>query len=350
MHYRSSFFLKKIFLCYTKKERERSEVLILANINEIAKLAGVSNATVSRVINKQNYVSEQTRARVQAVIDELDYVPNLNAVSLKKGATKLIGIVAPTFSDSLNVFIRSFTVAAQEHGYNVTLFMTNINRDKELVALEMLRRKQIDALVLVIRSNDWETIEPYTKYGPIVTWQRVLNQKIPSVFMNQYDGYMLGLEHLYEKGYRRITNVYGVTSGLNTQSRMQAYLDFCNQHDLDPHAVRHFYGMGTRKQGEELVHWFKETQTKPDAFFTPNDYLAAGIVSEARRQNLSIPKDFAVCGFDDLELAHLLDITTIHYPIDKQAINAFTIIRNELDGTNDAIEELEFRLVIRQTT
>ncbi|WP_088810370.1 MULTISPECIES: LacI family DNA-binding transcriptional regulator [Listeria] len=322
----------------------------MANINEIAKRAGVSNATVSRVINKQSYVSEKTRARVQAVIDELDYVPNLNAVSLKKGATKLIGIVAPTFSDSLNVFIRSFTIAAQEHGYNVTLFMTKINRDKELEALEMLRRKQIDALVLVIRLNDWETIEQYTKYGPIITWQRVENKKIPSVFMNQYDGYMLGLTHLYEKGYRRITNIYGVTSGLNTQSRMQAYLDFCNAHEIDPHIVRHFYGMGTRKQGEEIVHWFKETKNKPDAFFTPNDYLAAGIVSEARRQNLSVPGDFAVCGFDDLEISHLLDITTIHYPIDKQAENAFTIIHNELAGASAPLQELEFRLVTRKTT
>lgn len=171
----------------------------MANIQEIAKLAGVSSATVSRVINKRDYVSDETRKRVQTIIDKLDYVPNINAVSLKKGATKLIGMVIPSFTDSLNVFLKSFTMIAQKHGYNVTLFMTRIDPDKELEALEMLRQKQIDALVLVIRSNDWKTIEHYTKYGPIVTWQRVESEKIPSVFMNQYDGYTLGLNIYMQK-------------------------------------------------------------------------------------------------------------------------------------------------------
>ncbi|EUJ31260.1 putative LacI family transcriptional regulator [Listeria floridensis FSL S10-1187] len=322
----------------------------MANIQEIAKRAGVSSATVSRVINKRDYVSEETRIKVQAVIDELDYVPNLNAVSLKKGATKLIGIVAPMFMDSPGIFMQNFTNAAQEHGYNVTLFMTKGDQAKELEALEMLRRKQIDALVLVIRQNDWDVIAPYTKYGPIVTWQRVEHKQISSVFMDQYEGYTLGLEHLYQKGYRRICNVYGMTSGLNTQSRMQAYQDFCKRHDLNPHAVKQFYGMGSRAQGEELVHFFRTANDKPDAFFTPNDYLAAGIISEARRQHLKIPDDFAVCGFDDMEVAHLLDMTTIHYPIDKQALNAFTIIHNKLVDETEDLLKLQFYLVERKTT
>ncbi|WP_239256629.1 LacI family DNA-binding transcriptional regulator [Listeria ilorinensis] len=322
----------------------------MANIQEIAKLAGVSSATVSRVINSSDYVSTETRAKVQAVIDQLDYVPNLNAVSLKKGATKQIGIVAPSFTDSLAVFIRSFTTAAQEHGYNVSLFMTKIDPEKERHALEMLRQKQVDALVLVIRLNDWATIEHYTKYGPIVTWQRVENEKIPSVFMNQYDGYMLGLEHLYEKGYRKIANVYGNTAGLNTQSRMLAFQDFCQKYALDPQAVRHYYGMGSRRRGEKMAHIWLEEKNQPDAFITANDAFAAGLVAEAKRLGLDVPGNFAVCGFDDMESAYLLDMTTIHYPIDKQAENAFTIIQNQLEDKDTSLKPLQFHLVERKTT
>lgn len=322
----------------------------MANIQEIAKLAGVSSATVSRVINKRDYVSDETRKRVQAIIDQLDYVPNLNAVSLKKGATKLIGMVIPSFTDSLNVFLKSFTMMAQEHGYNVTLFMTRIDQDKELEALEMLRQKKIDALVLVIRSNDWKTIEHYTKYGPIVTWQRVESEKIPSVFMNQYDGYTLGLEHLYKKGYRKFVNVYGNTTGLNTQSRMLAFKDFCERYELDSHEFRQFYGMGSRQDGEKIAHWWEEIEHKPDAFLTPNDYFAAGLLTEARRSGHSIPEDFAICGFDNMEIAHLLDITTIHYPVYSQAENAFTIIMNKLFGSNLPLLDLDFHLVERKTT
>ncbi|MDQ0495492.1 DNA-binding LacI/PurR family transcriptional regulator [Paenibacillus brasilensis] len=145
----------------------------MANIHEIAKLAGVSSVTVSHVINNHPYISESTRQRVQEVIDRLDYVPNLNAVSLKKGMTKLIGIVSISFNDALGLFVRGFTMYAQEHGFNIALFITNGVRDRELEALELLRRKQLDALVFMIRVNEWSVIEHYTKYGPIVTWQRV---------------------------------------------------------------------------------------------------------------------------------------------------------------------------------
>ena len=225
----------------------------MANINEIAKIAGVSSATVSRVINRNGYVSDDTRTKVEAVIKKLDYVPNRNAVFLKTGMTKMLGIIAPDFSDSLTVFLRSFTLAAQKEGYNVTLFITGGDKKKELDAFEMLRHKQLDGLVLVIRLNDWDQLEPFTKYGPIVTWQRVDSKHIPSVFMNHYQGYMLGLEHLYASGCRNIANLYGSTRGLNTKSRMQAYADFCQKYKLDPKLEQQFKGLNSIEDGEAIL-------------------------------------------------------------------------------------------------
>lgn len=323
----------------------------MANIKEIAKLAGVSSTTVSRVVNNNGYVSAATKANVMQIINKLDYVPNRNAVSLKKGATKLIGIVAPSFTDSLNVFLKSFTIAAQAKNYNVTLFVTGLDKSKEMEALEMLRRKQLDGLVLAIRLNDWNVIEPYTKYGPIVTWQRIENSSISSVFMNQYDGYMLGLEHLYAKGYRRIMNVYGNVNGLNTKSRMEAYQNFCQKYELDSQQFPPIKNKAGWRDGEKLAYWWKsQTGIKPDAFITSTDIFAAGLVSESHRLGLRIPDDFAVCGFDDMDVAHLLDMTTIHYPVDKQGENAFVIINNELNNEHISLQKLDFHLVVRKTT
>ncbi|WP_342415253.1 LacI family DNA-binding transcriptional regulator [Paenibacillus sp. FSL R10-2782] len=322
----------------------------MANIHEIAKLAGVSSATVSRVINNHPYVSEPTRQRVQEVINRLDYVPNLNAISLKTGMTKLIGIVSVSFNDSLNLFVRGFTMYAQEHGFNIALFITNGDKERELEALEMLRRKQLDALVCMIRVNEWSVIEHYTKYGPIVTWQRVTIEAIPSVFMDQYQGYTLALEHLYSRGYRKIVNVYGNMRGLNTKERIRAYHDFCEKYDLDAEAFPHFYGLNSIAEGEQIAHWWVEQPNKPDAFACSTDYLAAGLLTEARRLDVSVPDQFAVVGFDNTEISHLLDLTTIHYPIDKQAENAFIMIRNTLEGLEEALHHLEFRLVERATT
>lgn len=191
----------------------------MANIQEIARLAGVSTATVSRVINRHPYVSDLTRERVLKIIEQLDYVPNSNAKSLKKGMTRIIGVIAVSYSTLLMSLIRSFHTIAQKYGFNIMLFMTNGDCDKELEALEMLRSKQLDALLCLLRTNEWDVIESYTKYGPIVTWQRLTSDTIPSVFMDQYQGYMLGLEYLYAKGYRKILNVYS-SRGLNTLERI----------------------------------------------------------------------------------------------------------------------------------
>lgn len=323
----------------------------MANINEIAKLAGVSSATVSRVINQNGYVSDETREKVEAIIKKVDYVPNRNAVFLKTGATKMLGIIAPNFSDSLTVFLRGFTLAAQTEGYNVTLFITGHDKQKELDAFEMLRHKQLDGIVLLIRLNDWQVLEPFAKYGPVVTWQRVNpGNKIPSVFMNHYEGYRLGLEHLYATGCRNIVNLYGDTRGLNTKSRMKAYADFCEKYQLDPRPDQQFNGLNSGKDGEAMVQWYKQQTVKPDGFATSSDAVAAGFLTEAKRQGFLSPEDFSIIGFDNIEISHLLDLTTIDYPIVKQAENAFILIFNQLKKQHRPLLPLEFDLIERKTT
>ncbi|WP_028392495.1 LacI family DNA-binding transcriptional regulator [Bacillus cihuensis] len=322
----------------------------MTNIQDIAKLAGVSTATVSRIINNQGYVSPETRERVQSIIDQLDYVPNINAVSLKKGKTRLIGIIALVYNDELSVFVHSFVNVALQHGYNITMFITNGDGQKEIEALEMLRRKQLDALVCVVRINDWKLIEGYTKYGPIVTWERVVSDKLKSVFMNHYEGYMLVLEHLYKKGYRRIVNIYGRSTGKNTKSRIRAYEDFCERYNLNPHEFQDFYDQRSIENGEKIASWWVEQKVKPDAFICTADYLACALLAEARRLNLNVPNDFAVVGFGNMDIAHFMDLTTVHYPIDLQAENAFIIILNQLNNHTNPLRKLEFKLIERKTT
>lgn len=101
---------------------------------------------------------------------------------------------------------------------------------------------------------------------------------------------------------------------------------------MDAEAFTHFYNLNTIEAGEKMAHWWGEQTDKPDVFACSTDYLAAGLLTEARRLDVSVPDQFAVVGFDNTEISHLLDLTTIHYPIDKQAENAFTMIRNTLEG------------------
>ncbi|MDQ0495493.1 DNA-binding LacI/PurR family transcriptional regulator [Paenibacillus brasilensis] len=138
--------------------------------------------------------------------------------------------------------------------------------------------------------------------------------------------------------------------GLNTKERIRAYHDFCKKYGLDAKAFPHFYGLNSIAEGEQIAHWWRGQPNKPDAFACSTDYLAAGLLTEARRLGVSVPSDVAVVGFDNTEISHLLDLTTIHYPIDKQAENAFIMIRNTLEGMQEQLHPLAFKLVERATT
>jgi len=322
----------------------------LSNMLDIAKIAGVSSATVSRVINNNGYVSCATRQKVERAVVQLDYVPNSNAISLKKGATKTIGIITPNITETITVLVKNFTLAAQKEGYTVILYLTEDDSLKELRALELLRNKHLDGIFLLIRSNSWETIESYTKYGPIVTWQRVISPFISTVFIDQYEGYLLGLEYLYAKGCRNFINLYSDIRRLNTKSRIKAYEYFCEKYNLIPHSPELFNDLNSIQDGERVAQWLTKQTSLPDAFMTSCDAVAAGLVSEAKRLGYSLPKDFSIIGFDNIEISHLLDITTIDYSINKQAENAFKMINNKLTVNKLIPEKLNFTLIIRETT
>ncbi|CAM4364117.1 LacI family DNA-binding transcriptional regulator [Saccharibacillus endophyticus] len=321
----------------------------MTNIREIARLAGVSTATVSRVINDHPYVNEEKRQKVLEIIRRLDYVPNSSATSLKKGMTRIVGVVSGAYTTSSTPFIQAFNIIAQQHGFHVMLFLTDNDCGKELVALEMLRSKQLDALVCLHRANEWPIIESYTKYGPIVTWQRLVNDLIPSVFMDQYQGYMLGLEHLHARGYRRIMNVYS-SKGLNTPQRMRAYDDFSKKYWLDDSGFADLHGKVSITDGERIARSWVEQTDKPDAIACSNDDVAAGLLTELKRAGVSVPGEVAILGFDNNNLARLLDLTTVHYPSDKQAENAFAILLDRLGQEAPALHTLEFELIERSST
>lgn len=322
----------------------------MANIQDIAHLAKVSSATVSRVINKNGYVSKETKKIVDQAIKELDYVPNSQAVSLKKGSTKTIGIVSTDFFDTATFLLRSFTLEAQKEGYSVTIFITNQNKQKELDALEMLQRKQLDGIFLLYRTNEWDVIEQYAKYGPIVTLNRVESPVIPSVYIDQYQGYLLGLEHLYQSGCRKIINLYSNEFGLNTRTRMRAFEEFTNKYELTSHNPKLFINLSGTKDGAKAARWFHQQSDKPDAFMCASDSVAAGFVAEAMHLGYVAGKDYSIIGFDNIFLSEMLDITTIDYPVDLQAVNAFRLIYQRLTKKEQPLQPLGFNLIQRGST
>ncbi|MEK3941632.1 LacI family DNA-binding transcriptional regulator [Paenibacillus odorifer] len=322
----------------------------MSTLDEIAKLSGFSKATVSRVLNDSPHVSKETREKILAIMKETDYVPNRNAISLSKGQTQQIGMITLDLNELILCFMNSFVEISGRYGYQTIIYTTGGDKQKELQAFEDLKQKRVDALLILTAVNDKNVITSYCKYGPIVSWQRMDHPEIPSVAMNQYDGYALALEHLIERGYTRIANAFGRPSSINTQSRRLAYEQIMTKYNL-PIVEKWYYSTiyGIR-DGEQLVRTLIGQPDQPDAILCSNDLVAVGVLSEARRQQLDVPRDLAIVGFDNSELSQTLGITTVRNPIAGQAENAFLLLAPTLLGLDMELQPLSFQLIERETT
>lgn len=322
----------------------------MPTILDIAKYAGVSSATVSRVINSSGYVGEETRQIVEEAIDKLNYSPNKNAQHLRKGSTKNFAIISTQFNDTAVARINSFIATAYYFGYTTTLFVTNGDKQRELEAFDMLKSKQIDGIFLIYRSNDWSVLEEYADFGPVVTLHNVDSEQIPSVFIDHYEGHRLALDYLWETGCRHIYNLYGTATGLNTKRRIKAYTDFCMEKQIQPHDSAPFIHTISSEKVDDFIKWFEKQAVKPDAIVTHSDSIAALVVSRLRRKGVGIPDEVSVIGFDNIDVSDVMDMSTIDYGIEEQGRNACRLLLQRLAKPSDSLTPLSFKLIRRKTT
>ncbi|MBD8837513.1 MULTISPECIES: LacI family DNA-binding transcriptional regulator [Paenibacillus] len=322
----------------------------MSKFDEIMKRSGYSRATVSRVINHSPHVSDEARHIITNIMKELNYIPNRNAVSLSTGKTKQIGIITSTIDDLSLTFMNQFMETAMDFGFQTIVYTSRGNKEIELQGFEDLRSKRVDGLLIVTCVNDPRKLKAYMEYGPIVSWQRMGNDEIPSVAMDQAKGYKLALEHLVSRGYTRIANAFGRAESLNTQSRRKAYETFMKSRGLPVWNEAYQYSVFSSSDGEEAMRRMAEERELPQAVLCSNDYAAIGILSEARRRNIQVPEQLAIVGFDDIELSRVLGITTIHNPIAEQATQAFHQLWVVLGKTELKTEQLTYQLIERETT
>lgn len=182
----------------------------MANIKDIARLAGVSVATVSRVLNDHPYVSEAKRAAVQEVVHRLNYSRNVNAVHLITGKTNMVGVVIPYLNlPYFNSIMEGIAQEALEANVHLLVSQTNYAADKETELLNMLKIKQIDGLLICSRSLEWEVIEAYSQFGPIIACEYIESDRISSVHIDHYGSFRLAMQLLLEKDTPASATVWG---------------------------------------------------------------------------------------------------------------------------------------------
>jgi DNA-binding LacI/PurR family transcriptional regulator len=318
----------------------------MTNIRDIAKIAGVSVTTVSRVINNHPYVSKEKQDAVWNAIEKSNYQKNMNAVHLRTGKTFLIGIVLP-FSDHpyFSQLVKGIANEALKNNYKLVLFQTNYQESKEIEAFDMLKHKLIDAVIICSRISDWSIIDEYLPYGPIILCEDTREKKVSSTFVDHYKSFSIALEYLYSKGYKKIGYCIGRRSGANSQQRELAYKEFLKKLNEPFHPDYIFDDCLNFEDGEQVINKIKKMSNPPSALLVTSDQVAAGIVTCCQNQHILIPDDLALIGFDNQPIAKFMNITTIEIPLVEIGRKLFIQACNE----NVTHEEISVKLIERKT-
>ncbi|MFC4354234.1 LacI family DNA-binding transcriptional regulator [Chryseomicrobium palamuruense] len=321
-------------------------------IKDIAKKAGVSITTVSRVLNrKEEGMSEETRQKVLRVMEELDYQPNRLARGLVTKQSKLIGLIVPTISNPFfPELCRGAEDEANAHGYSLVICNSDASAEKEEHYITILKEQQVDGLILSSRSGLSSTsLLPFLKNVHYVHLDRMEEEAVSGVRLdNEAGGYLAG-KHLLELGHTKIGCISGPNEIRNSRDRVAGFTRALAEANLEPVWIQE----GDFSLDSAYQHAMaKLEETDVTAIFTCNDMMACGVYRAAHGRGMAIPKELSVIGFDDVPLVSALipKLTTIRqdtYAMGRKA--AALLVQQIEEGTTD-FAIFEPTLVVREST
>ena len=329
----------------------------IITINDVAKQAGVSIKTVSRVINNSPEVAEETRKRILEVIKLLNYRPNALARGLMTKKTKALGVVV---SDITNPYIpelvRGIADVASERGYNIVLSNTDGIREKEIEYVDVLLERRVDGLIFTsVRLESQEVIDLQNEGFPLVLVNRqIYGARTNFVIVDSKIGSRLAVEHLIELGHKRIAHIAGPIDISVSIERLETYKETLKAHNIrvDEELIKtgNFQQDGGFNACKELL----SIKEPPSAIFCANDFMALGALEYISNMGLRVPDDISILGFDDITFASLpgIELTTIKVPKYDMGHLSAKILIDEIEGKRKSIKQVVLKpeLVIRKTT
>ena len=301
---------------------------------EVARLAGVSHQTVSRVLNNEDTVRPQTRAKVEAAIRELRYRPSSVARALATRKTHTLGLVStgnPLYGPASIAL--AFNGAAREAGYQViTASMADANREEILQAVDVLLRQQVEAIVVIATDqSSIEAIDGLEVDIPVVTADSSGHGEFPSVSIDQFEGATLATSYLADLGHRDILHVAGPVGSLDARERERAWRTELVRRALPIHEPLH--GDWTADSGRAIGTQLLKAGGV-SALFVANDQMALGLMHALADHGLSVPQDVSIVGFDDIpEAAHFTPpLTTMRQDFTELGHRMMATVSAVLDG------------------
>ncbi len=322
-----------------------------ATIYDVASLAGVSITTVSRVLNSPGQVADTSRKKIVAAMQELNFVPKAEASARARKDFKRIGILSPfSTAPSFVQRIRSIAGALSITDYELITYSV-ASEDQLSGYLSMLPvSNRIDGLIILALPVKEEEIRLFKEYDLPVVMIEISHPSVSSIEIDNIAGGRLAAEYLILKGYKSFGFIgeggqpaYSLHA---TEERFNGYKEALleNGFNLPDSSVSfHEYGMNFSVDGVKKI---LSKSVKPDVFFAASDLQAVGVIKAAREMGLRVPEDIAVIGFDDIDLADYMGITTINQSLDQSGQTAVDLLLGQMKDHDTAVKHISYQLKI----
>lgn len=310
----------------------------MATIHDVAKRAGVSAVTVSRVLNQPATVSAPTQAKVLQAIDELSYMPSSVARSLRVRYTRTLALMVPDITNSFwTTVARGVEDAAQARAYSVFLCNTDENPAKQLQYIRALVSQQVDGVIFAPYASEDAGIDLLRQNNvPTVAIDRCLSGwDVDTVMGDSVSGAHILVKHLIDLGHRRIAVLSGPAAASTARDRVLGYLAAHSEAGLPIDSALIHFGEYRSHSGEQMTRQVLRLQHPPTAIFAGNNLLAMGVIDAVSQFGLRVPDDLALVCFDDLtNTSHLFPfLTVVVQPAYEMGSSAAGLLLSRLDGT-----------------
>ena len=325
-------------------------------IKDVAKLAGVSVATISRVLNNSAVVSPETAEKVNEAIKELNYKPNFLGRNLRKRETNVILALIPSTEHTYySEILHGMQDTAVQQGYDVLMSTTNSYIGNEQRLLEMLKNRTVDAAVLMGTVLGSDELRELSQHYCVALCCEPLKgaEEVLTVMIDNEKAAYDAVSYLISIGHTDIAMVSTDVRAPSSVEREQGYMRALKEHGIEFNEKYLYQGSYDYSSGMKAAEIFARMEKPPTAVFAVSDFLAAGVIKKAAELNLSIGREFSVMGFDNIRMTEIYSpsISSVEQPcfdIGKKV--AELVIENINGNKNSGRVCLPHRLVFRQST
>lgn len=329
-------------------------------LNDIAKKAGVSVSTVSRIINDKSEIyriSQKTKELVLNTAKELSYRPNHLARSLRLKKTHIVGLCVPNIANPFFAYVtREIQMSAYQSGYSLIVCNTDEDLGKEIEQIELLRSKGVDGFIIMPVGTEFDHIVQLMNENiSLVLLDRCIEQlETSSVVLDNQSGAFQAIEHLIQNGHRRIAIIQGNPNTYTSNTRLEGYKAALSQYGipLNEHLI---VGTDFRKENGYIeTKFLLNLDNPPTAIFATSDLITVGSLQAIFEENLNIPEDISIVSFDDVDFAPYLvaPLTAVHQPKRLMGEMAVKLLIEDIQTKGETGKKrivLKPRLIVRKS-